>query len=70
MAGMCLWIWKKITDMKMLLLKVAVKAKWCGLWRRVRSGVGACGLARASRWVGLVLRLVREVRVSRLPPGV
>ena len=60
MAGMCLGIWKKITDMKMLLLKVAVKAKWCGLWRRVRSGVGACGLARASRWVGLVLRLVRE----------
>jgi hypothetical protein len=26
MAGMCLGIWKKITDMKMLLLKDAVKA--------------------------------------------
>ena len=56
MAGMCLGIWKKITDMKMLLLKVAVKAKWCGLWRRVRSGVGVWSMARAigrmGVWVG------------------
>ena len=30
MAGMCLGIWKKITDMKMLILKVAVKAATAG----------------------------------------
>ena len=38
------------------LLDSRVCKEWCGLWRRVRSGVSWRVVWRVCRWVGLVLR--------------